>query len=248
MPPLTLTLTENTNAKEALKRRAVKPLLLLLLTGILLFVIHRCGLTDLLLHLQQLQDLIRHSGAAGAGLYVLLFVVASISLIPGSLLVIAGGIIFGPLYGTLLSVVASTLASSASFLLARRLGRDALLRAVGHTATFQAIEQGITRHGTDFLLLTRLIPLFPYTLQNYAYGLTSMAFWPYALISTLVTFPGLLIYTLMASELATEGIGWPFTLKLTVAGGLLFALVQLGKAWARRRGIVWPAFAERGSQ
>lgn len=228
---------EYTDAKEALTGKEWKFLLLLLFSGILIFVIHRSGLTDLLLQLQQLQQLIRHSGALGAVLYVSLFVVAALCLMPGSLLVIAGGMIFGPVYGTLLSVLAATLASSASFLLARRVGRNALVRAFGHTPAFRRVEHGIARHGLDFLLLTRLIPLFPYTLQNYAYGLTSIAFWPFTVISAVTTLPGLLIYTLMASELATQGISWLFTLKLSVAGLLLFAIVQGAKRWAKSKGV-----------
>lgn len=245
--------TENTDAKEALKRTECKLLLLLLLSGIVLFVVHHSGLAALLIQLQQLQQLIRHSGPLGGVVYILLFVIAAVCLIPGSLLVIAGGLLFGPLYGTLLSVLASTLACAISFLLARWLGRRALVRAVGHTATFQAIERGIAHGGLDFLLLTRLIPLFPYNIQNYAYGLTSIAFWPFVLISAITTLPGLLIYTLMASSLATQGITWLFTLELSLAGLALFALVQLAKSWARHRGIdivrlTRAETAERGPQ
>lgn len=131
---------------------------------------------------------------------------------------IAGGIVFGPLLGTLLSLIAATLASSCSFLLARWLGRDLLLKYVGHSHTFRAIEKGIARNGIDFLILTRLIPLFPYNIQNYAYGLTTIAFWPYTLISALTTLPGIVIYTVMASDLANEGITLRFILQLCLAG------------------------------
>ncbi|WP_409438241.1 TVP38/TMEM64 family protein [Scandinavium sp.] len=203
----------------------------------LIFALHHGRMTDPLLHLSQLQTLIRQSGTFGAALYVLLFILAAVCFMPGSLLVIAGGVIFGPLYGTLLSVVASTLASSLCFLLARALGRDLLVHAFGQSAVFQAIENGIHRHGVDFLLFTRLIPLFPWTLQNYAYGLTAIAFWPFTLISILTTFPGLLIYTLMADDLATHGVTHLFFLKLCVAGALLFMLVRTAKAWARRKGV-----------
>ena len=150
---------------------------------------------------------------------------------------IAGGIVFGPLLGTLLSLIAATLASSCSFLLARWLGRDLLLKYVGHSHTFQAIEKGIARNGIDFLILTRLIPLFPYNIQNYAYGLTPIAFWPYTLISALTTLPGIVIYTVMASDLANEGITLRFILQLCLAGLALFILVQLAKLYARHKHV-----------
>nr|EHA3706765.1 TVP38/TMEM64 family protein [Citrobacter freundii] len=173
----------------------------------------------------------------GYTLYILLFIVAALCLIPGSILVIVGGVLFGPVAGTLISLVAATVASALSFLLARWLGRDLLLKYVGHTATFQAIEKGIAHSGVDFLILTRLVPLFPYNIQNYAYGLTAIPFWSFSVISALTTLPGIFIYTLMSHELASEGITLVFIGKLSVAGLALFALVQAAKAWARYKHI-----------
>ena len=174
---------------------------------------HRVGLHDLLTHLHLLQDTLRHQGAWGYLVYAALFIIATLCLIPGSLLVIAGGMLFGPLTGSLLSFTAATLASSLSFLIARWLGRDLLQRYVGHTTVFQAIERGI------------------------AHSLTAIRFWPFTLISAVTTLPGLVIYSVMASELAREGVTLAFALKLSLAGGLLFALVQIGKRFARARRV-----------
>lgn len=208
-----------------------------LIFALVIYAIHAFGLFDLLTDLPHLQTLIRQSGLFGYSLYILLFIIATLFLLPGSILVIAGGIVFGPLLGTLLSLIAATLASSCSFLLARWLGRDLLLKYVGHSNTFQAIEKGIARNGIDFLILTRLIPLFPYNIQNYAYGLTTITFWPYTLISALTTLPGIVIYTVMASDLANEGITLRFILQLCLAGLALFILVQLAKLYARHKHV-----------
>ncbi|EFL5769130.1 TVP38/TMEM64 family protein [Escherichia coli] len=208
-----------------------------LIFALVIYAIHAFGLFDLLTDLPHLQTLIRQSGLFGYSLYILLFIIATLFLLPGSILVIAGGIVFGPLLGTLFSLIAATLASSCSFLLARWLGRDLLLKYVGHSHTFQAIEKGIARNGIDFLILTRLIPLFPYNIQNYAYGLTTIAFWPYTLISALTTLPGIVIYTVMASDLANEGITLRFILQLCLAGLALFILVQLAKLYARHKHV-----------
>ena len=207
-----------------------KFLLACLIFALVIYAIHAFDLPHL-------QTLIRQSGLFGYSLYILLFIIATLFLLPGSILVIAGGIVFGPLLGTLLSLIAATLASSCSFLLARWLGRDLLLKYVGHSHTFQAIEKGIARNGIDFLILTRLIPLFPYNIQNYAYGLTTIAFWPYTLISALTTLPGIVIYTVMASDLANEGITLRFILQLCLAGLALFILVQLAKLYARHKHV-----------
>ncbi|EPR5994722.1 TVP38/TMEM64 family protein [Escherichia coli] len=214
-----------------------KFLLACLIFALVIYAIHAFGLFDLLTDLPHLQTLIRQSGLFGYSLYILLFIIATLFLLPRSILVIAGGIVFGPLLGTLLSLIAATLASSCSFLLARWLGRDLLLKYVGHSHTFQAIEKGIARNGIDFLILTRLIPLFPYNIQNYAYGLTTIAFWPYTLISALTTLPGIVIYTVMASDLANEGITLRFILQLCLAGLALFILVQLAKLYARHKHV-----------
>lgn len=208
-----------------------------LIFALVIYAIHAFGLFDLLTDLPHLQTLIRQSGLFGYSLYILLFIIATLFLLPRSILVIAGGIVFGPLLGTLLSLIAATLASSCSFLLARWLGRDLLLKYVGHSHTFQAIEKGIARNGIDFLILTRLIPLFPYNIQNYAYGLTTIVFWPYTLISALTTLPGIVIYTVMASDLANEGITLRFILQLCLAGLALFILVQLAKLYARHKHV-----------
>ncbi|EKK2196039.1 TVP38/TMEM64 family protein [Escherichia coli] len=208
-----------------------------LIFALLIYAIHAFGLFELLTDLPHLLTLIRQSGLFGYSLYILLFIIATLFLLPGSILVIAGGIVFGPLLGTLLSLIAATLASSCSFLLARWLGRDLLLKYVGHSHTFQAIEKGIARNGIDFLILTRLIPLFPYNIQNYAYGLTTITFWPYTLISALTTLPGIVIYTVMASDLANEGITLRFILQLCLAGLALFILVQLAKLYARHKHV-----------
>nr|WP_167817576.1 TVP38/TMEM64 family protein [Citrobacter tructae] len=213
-------------------------LIVALLLCVLVGVFHYSGLSGLITHFQHLQDLIRQSGMFGYALYILLFIVAALCLIPGSVLVIVGGILFGPVMGTLVSLFAATVASALSFLLARWLGRDLLLKYVGHTTIFQAIEKGIAQSGIDFLIFTRLVPLFPYNIQNYAYGLTTISFWSFTVISAVTTLPGLFIYTLMSHELASEGITLTFMVKLSIAGFILFALVQAVKAWARVKRIV----------
>ena len=164
----------------------------------------------------------------GYTLYILLFIVAALCLIPGSILVIVGGVLFGPVAGTLISLVAATVASALSFLLARWLGRDLLLKYVGHTTMFQTIEKGIAHSGVDFLILTRLVPLFPYNLQNFAYGITDIGFAPYAVYSALFMLPGTAVYTVAAAglvdpanRLACFGIAGALLVATLLAASLL---------------------------
>ena len=174
-----------------------------------------------------LQQWISVHGWIGIIAYVLLFVIASLFLVPGSVLVIAGGIVFGTFYGPIISLFAATLSSSLSFLLARYLGRSWLLQRFSGNKKFEQIEQGIQHYGVDFLIFTRLIPLFPYNIQNYAYGLTGIPFWRYCMISCLTILPGTFIFTLMASELAENGVTLEVTMKLVLCGVVLFVLTQI---------------------
>ncbi len=102
-----------------------------------------------------------------------------------------------------------------------------LLHRFGGNQKFEQIERGIQRYGVDFLIFTRLIPLFPYNIQNYAYGLTAISFWRYSVVSCLTILPGTFIFTFMASELAENGITLNVTLKLVLCGLLLFVLTQI---------------------
>lgn len=234
---ITLVAREVPTCKRSLSKAGCKLLTVIIIFCVLGCFAHLSGLANLVTHFHRLQETIRQSGSFGCALYILLFVVATLCLIPGSLLVVACGIIFGPLTGICLSLAAATLASALSFLLARWLGRDLLLKYVGHTTVFQRIERGIARSGIDFLILTRLIPLFPYNIQNYAYGLTAIAFWPFTLVSALTTLPGIIIYTLMASDMVSEGITLLFAVKLSLAGLALFGLIQAAKAYARHKRV-----------
>ncbi|MEB4673874.1 TVP38/TMEM64 family protein [Enterobacteriaceae bacterium G50] len=214
-----------------------KLILACLFFAVVCYLLHAYGLFSLLTDFSRLQAVVQQSGTRGYALYVALFILATLFLLPGSLLVIVGGLVFGTVTGTLLSLIAATLASALSFLFARWIGRDILLKYLGHTAVFQSIEKGIRRNGSDYLILTRLIPLFPYNIQNYAYGLTAIPFWRYTLISAVTTLPGIFIYTLMANELATQGLTDLFVAKLCLSGGVLFLLVQVAKRYARYRKI-----------
>src|SRR5699024_1324607 len=93
-----------------------------------IYLVYASGIFNFISDLPHLQALIRQSGIFGYSLYILLFVFATLLLLPGSVLVSGSGIIFGPFLGTLLSLVSATLASSVSFLIARWMGRELVLK------------------------------------------------------------------------------------------------------------------------
>ncbi|MDW1501531.1 TVP38/TMEM64 family protein, partial [Vibrio sp. YT-19(2023)] len=99
------------------------------------------------------------------------------------------------------------------------------------------IDDGVAANGTSFLILTRLVPVFPFSLQNYAYGLTSLNLGTYALVSLLTMAPGAFIFAYMAGDIATNGVSAMLLVKFAVAGLVLFGMSLIPKYIAKKKGI-----------
>ena len=133
-------------------------------------------------------------GAVGVAIFVVVYVVATVLLLPGSVLTLGAGFIFGVGKGFLVVSGAATLGAAAAFLIARHLARAAVTRRFGGNARFAAVDEAVGREGAKIVLLLRLSPVFPFNLLNYLLGLTSVRFWPYVLASWVGMLPGTLLY------------------------------------------------------
>ncbi len=151
------------------------------------------------LWLLALVERIRDMGWLGAALFVLAYVAATLFLLPGSLLTLGAGFAYGPVYGTLLVMVASNLGASAAFLLGRTVLRERVSRRIAQDARFSAVDTAVGAQGFRVVLLLRLSPLFPFNLLNYALGLTRVRLRDYVLASVLGMFPGTLLYVYLGS-------------------------------------------------
>lgn len=146
-----------------------------------------------LLNVAALESWIKAAGALGPVLYMAVYAVATVLFLPGSVLTLAGGALFGPVWGTLYSLTGATLGATAAFLVARYLASDWVSRkASGWTK--QLIE-GVAKEGWRFVAFVRLVPLFPFNLLNYALGLTRIGLVAYVVASYVFMFPGALAYT-----------------------------------------------------
>lgn len=144
-------------------------------------------------------------GAWGPVAFVVGYAAAVVAFVPGSVLTLAAGAIFGLVEGTLLVLVGATLGSTAAFLLARTVARDAVARRIEGDARFAAIDRAIGREGFRITLLLRLSPVFPFSLLNYVLGLTRVGLRDYVTASVGM-IPGTLLYVYsgrLAGELAT---------------------------------------------
>jgi len=143
-------------------------------------------------------------GPWGPAAFVAGYALAVVAFVPGSLLTLAAGAVFGLLEGTVLVLLGATLGSAAAFLLARTAAREAVARRVEGDRRFAAIDRAIERQGRRIVFLLRLSPVFPFNLLNYALGLTRVRLADYV-VASLGMLPGTLLYVYsgkVAGELA----------------------------------------------
>jgi uncharacterized membrane protein YdjX (TVP38/TMEM64 family) len=152
------------------------------------------------------RDLLASSQVAlegiGAWAMVLLgvaYIVACVLLIPGSLLTLVAGALFGVVRGTVVVSIASTLGATAAFLVGRYLTRDSVESRVSSNPKFQAVDSAVGEHGFKIVLLTRLSPVFHFNLLNYAFGLTRVSLRDYVLGSWIGMLPGTVMYIYLGS-------------------------------------------------
>ncbi len=146
-----------------------------------------------LLNVAALESWVKNAGALGPLLYMTVYAIATVLFLPGSVITLAGGALFGPVWGTLYSLTGATAGATVAFLVARYLASDWVQRKAGGW-TKQLIE-GVEQEGWRFIAFVRLVPLFPFNLLNYALGLTRIGLLAYVAGSYLFMFPGALAYT-----------------------------------------------------
>lgn len=172
------------------------------------------------------------AGAAGPLLFIVIYAVAAVLFLPGSVLTLAGGALFGPVLGTLFNLIGATLGATLAFLIARYLAADWVERKTG--GRMAQLKTGVENEGWRFVAFVRLVPLFPFNLLNYALGLTRINPAHYILASFICMFPGALAYTYLgyAGREAIAG-GEGMIQKVLLALGLL-VLVAFLPRWIGR--------------
>lgn len=174
------------------------------------------------------------AGAAGPLLFMLVYAAATVLFLPGSVLTLAGGALFGPVWGTLWNLTGATLGAALAFLIARYLGAEWLERRAG--PRLRRLSDGVAAEGWRFVAFVRLVPLFPFNLLNYALGLTRISFSAYLLATWIFMLPGAIAYTYLgyagreaitgATDLIPKGL---------IALALLATVVLLPRLIARLR-------------
>ena len=172
----------------------------LILFGVGAFIIAKTGIVSQLNleNIPRLKEQFLSLGWLAFIIFFFAYIIVCIFFLPGTPLTLLGGIVFGPLLGTLYTVTSASAGLAISFLIARYTMRDLMLEKLGSSDAFTKIDQGVKEQGWRILVITRLVPVFPFSIQNYIYGLTDIKFLTYWGLSTLFIIPGTAAYTMSA--------------------------------------------------
>ena len=178
-------------------------------------------------------------GVWGPVVLVLSYILATVLFVPGTILTMAAGAMFGLEVGMVTVSIGSTLGASLAFLISRYVARDKIAVMAGRNRRFAAIDQAIDEGGWKIVALVRLSPVTPFSLENYLFGLTRICFWPYVLTSWLAMLPGTFLYVYLgyvagvAMEADRARTSWEWILLavglLATAGAMVY-LTRLARS------------------
>ena len=152
-------------------------------------------------------------GSVGAIAFIVIYIVATIALIPASFLSLGAGVVFGVVFGSLYVLVGSILGAVAAFLIGRYFARDWIAKKIKGNRKFRAIDEAVGREGFKIVTLTRLSPIFPFILLNYLYSITGVSLKDY-ILGSVGMIPGIITFVYIGSlgeSIATLGTGTPTT-------------------------------------
>ncbi len=178
-------------------------------------------------------------GVWGPMVLVPIYIVSTVLFVPGTILTIAAGAMFGLGVGMVTVSIGSTVGASLAFLISRYVARDKVAVMAGQNRRFAAIDQAIDEGGWKIVALVRLSPVTPFSLENYLFGLTRICFWPYVLASWLAMLPGTFLYVYLghvagvAVETDRTRTSWEWTLLavgLLATAGVMVYLTRLARS------------------
>lgn len=178
-------------------------------------------------NLRFLSSMINEHFAMAALIYIGLTIVSCVVLaLPGVTFAILAGVIFGPWWGTLFCLIATTLGAIIAFIIGRFFLKDSIKPMVARNALLKRILfDDAGRSDIVLLAITRLVPIFPYNIQNFAYGITDISLAHYSLYTFIFMIPGVALYTIGTAGFTSPENRW---LYFGIAAGLLILVLFLG--------------------
>lgn len=202
-------------------------LLLLIAALIALAVIYR-GAFDA----RALEAWVDSLGAAGPAVFIILYILATVLFLPGSLITLSGGALFGPLWGTVYNLLGATIGATLAFLIARYIAGDWAQRKAG--GRLRQLKEGVEAEGWRFVAFVRLMPIFPFNVLNYALGLTRIRLSHYVVASIVTMLPATFAYTYLGyagreAAAGSEGLIQKSLLALALLGAVAFLPRLIGR-------------------
>jgi len=228
-----------------------KPWQRLLLAVVIIVVValiaNQLGLFDLLKggslkeRVERLDGMFQSLGVWAPAVFILIWILACTLLLPGLPVTIAGALVFGAVWGSVYTAIGANIGACAAFLVGRYAARSMVEGWIEKNKSLKKIDEGVRQQGWRMLMITRFVPLFPFSLQNYVYGLTNIPFRTYALVTIPTILPGTIAFNFAAGsarEVILSG-GQPEALKRTVlylaVAAVFFVLVSLIAGRAKKR-------------
>lgn len=181
---------------------------------------------------QRLQEWISSYGLLAPVVFILLYSIAPALFLPGLPLTILAGVIFGPIWGVVYTIIGATIGASIAFLIARYTARDWISGKLT-APRWKKLDEDVARQGWKVVAFTRLIPLFPFNLLNYAFGLTSVRFSHYVLTSFICMLPATIAFISLSSSLG-QLLKGQISKEFIIGIGLITALSLLPILWKKR--------------
>lgn len=199
----------------------------------IVFLLFKTGAIEYLKDREKMETFIEGFGIWGPLVYIVAYVLVTITGISAVPMTIVGGLLFGAVFGVIYTVIGAGIGLSLAFLIARYIARGFIEEKFGNTDAFKKIDEGVKNQGWFILATTRLIPIFPFGIQNYVYGLTSIGFLQYSVLSTIFIIPGTSVYVILAGAVASGDTAKATRLAI-IASLIFFAITVVTKLVARK--------------
>ena len=186
--------------------------------------------------LKGFQAYVKGAGPMGYVVYALGYALIAL-VFPGSVLTIGAGAIFGIVGGTIVVLTGATLTATVAFLLARTVLRKRIERITAKNPKFRAVDKAIAKEGTKIVLLVRLAAVFPFTIVNYAFGLTGIRLTPYVVTTAIGILPGTIAFVYIGAAAASVATQDRTKLVFTIAGLVIALAVSIFVARVAHKAI-----------
>ena len=211
-------------------RKTLKVGIFIFIIGLVIFINNKYGFSDYLSNsknLEFIQDIVKENLLLALGIYIILTIIGCVILaIPGVTFALFAGVIFGPWLGIFACLIATTLGAAMAFIVGRFFLKDMVKPMLEKNKILKKLLfSEDEKSDLIILMITRMVPIFPYNLQNFAYGITDMPFWKYTIYTFIFMFPGVSFFTIGSAGLTAGENKWMY---FFIAGVLAIVVTIVG--------------------